>query len=187
MKTMALKSRAILMMAVSAPLFLSCDLLDDADDVSFDTTLEQNIYAAESNPGTNVDYDEVITLDATTDPDINEYKEKIKGFKINSITYKVTSFDGTPGSTFSGTLAFGDASTSTSSVAATITNLDLSAALTSGTEFEVTIDQADVNEIQAMLKSDKAVKIYLDGTLSETPVYFTLHIILDVTVEADAL
>lgn len=175
------------MMVVSAPLFLSCDLLDKADDVSFDTTLEQNIYAAESNPGTNVDYDDVITLDATSDPDINEYKSKIKGFKVKKITYKVMSFDGTPGTTFSGTLAFGDASTSASSVAATISNLNLSAAVTSGTEFEVTVDQADVNEIQEMLKSDKAVKIYLDGTLTQTPAYFTLHVILDVTVEADAL
>ena len=175
------------MMVVSAPLFFSCDLLDDADDVSFDTTLEQNIYAAESNPGTNVAHDEVITLDATTDPDINEYKSKIKGFKIKKITYKVTSFDGTPGTTFSGTLAFGDASTSASSVAATITNLNLSAGVTNGTEFEVTLDPADVNEVQAMLKSDKAVKIYLDGTLTQTPAYFTLHVILDVTVEADAL
>jgi len=187
MKTLALKSLGPLMIMAGAFFVLSCDLLDKADDVSFNTVLEEDISAAENYEGINVPYDEVITLDATTDPDIKEYKDKITGIKINKISYKITSFDGVPGSTFNGELAFGDASTSASTVAATISNLNLQAAHSSGTEFELTIDQADINEIQAMLQSDKAVKIYLEGTLTQTPVYFTVHIILDVTVEADAL
>ena len=187
MKTQLLKALGLVVVGSFTTLFTSCDLFDKVDDVNFDTSLEQTINITEESTGTNVAYSETILLDATSDPDIDEYKDKISGFTIKKVSYQVTSFDGASVSTFSGTLAFGDASLTTSTVSATITNLNLQQAYTSGQIFELTFNQADADKIAALLKDDKAVKIYLNGTLSQTPVYAIVNVIVDVSVKADAL
>ena len=187
MKTKFLKSIALIVLVSFTILFTSCDLFDKVDDVNFDATLEETISITEESTGTNVAYSETILLDATSDPDIDQYKDKISGFTIKKVSYQVTSFDGASVSTFSGTLAFGDASLNTSTVSATITNLNLQQAYTSGQIYELTFNQADADKIATMLKEDKAVKIYLNGTLSQTPVYCLVNVIVDVSVKADAL
>lgn len=177
----------MVVLALTTTLFSACDLLDKADDVSFDATVEETILIAEENEGTNVSYAETITLDATSDPDISKYKSKISGFTIKKISYQVVTFDGPTGATFSGTISFGDASQATPTVAATVTNLNLQQANSSGQIFELVFNQSDVDKIAAMLKDDKAVKLYLNGFLSATPVYSGIRVILDVSVKADAL
>jgi len=187
MKTNILKTLSLVVLALATTLFTACDLLDKVKDIDFDATLEETINVNEENEGTNVNYTETITLDATTDPDIDKYKSKIKGFTIKSVSYQVVSYDGPVASTFSGTLSFGDASQTTPTVAATITSLNLQQAYTTAEVFDLTISQADVDKVANMLKDDKAVKLYLNGTLSATPVYANIRIILDVSVKAEAL
>ena len=187
MKTQILNAFSLIVLGSLTILFTSCDLFDSVDDVDFDATLEQTINITEESTATDVAYTKTIILDATSDPDINDYKEKIKGFTIKKISYQVTSFTGASLSTFSGNLAFGDASLATSAVAATITNLNLQQAFTSATLYELTFNQADVDKIEALLLDDKAVKIYLTGTLSQTPVICDVNIIVEVSVKADVL
>jgi hypothetical protein len=177
MKTQILRVISLVVMVSFTTLFVACDLLDEVDDIDFDATLEESIDVTEASTGTNVSYTETIILDATADPDIDEYKDKITGFTINKVSYQITSFDGTAGTTFTGT----------STVSATITNLNLQTAYSSGQIFDLTISQADVDKVAALLKDDKAVKIYLAGVLSKTPLYCTVRIILEVSVKADAL
>ncbi|MBA4053184.1 MAG: hypothetical protein C0490_00585 [Marivirga sp.] len=177
----------MVVLALTTTLFSACDLLDKADDVNFDASVEETILITEENEGNNVAYTETITLDATSDPDISKYKSKISGFIIKKISYQVVSFDGQTGATFSGTLSFGDASQGTPTVAATVNNLNLQQAYTSGQTFDLVINQSDVDKIAAMLKDDKAVKLYLNGLLSATPLFSSIRVILDVSVKADAL
>ena len=186
MKKHVLKTLSLVVLALITILVSACSLFDKADDVNFDATLDETIVVTEPDEGTNVVYAKTIVLDAASDPDINKYKNKISGFTIKKVSYQVTSFTG--GScVFSGTLSFGDASTSTPTVAATITNLNLQQAYSFGQVFDLPINQADVDKIASLLKDDKAVKLYLDGSLSTTPVTSSILVILDVSVKADAL
>lgn len=168
-------------------LLAGCDLFNDLDDVSFDSTLSENIVVSESGTGTNVTNSEIIVLDATIDPDINQYKDKIKGIKINKISYQVVSYSATDPISLSGTISFGESTTSSPTVVATVASLNLKEAFLNGTVYELPVQQADIDTISALLKDDKAVKIYLNSVLSKTPVAFTIELIMDVTVEADAL
>ena len=168
-------------------LLAGCDLFKDIDDVSFDSTLSENIVVSESNTGTSVANSEIIVLDATTDPDINQYKDKIKGIKINKISYQVVTFSATDPVTLSGTISFGESTTNSPTVIASVASLNLKEAFVNGTVYELPVQQADIDKISALLKDDKAVKIYLNSVLSKTPVSFTIELIMDVTVEADAL
>ena len=187
MKTHVLKARSAALLALITTLFTACDLFDKADDVSFDATVDERVIVTEENEGTNVSYTKIVTLDATADPDINKYKNKISGFTIKKVSYQITNFNGPEDATFSGTLSFGEAAQTTPTVAATITNLNLQEAFNASQVLELPINQGDIDAIAGMLKDDKAVKLYLDGLLSATPMTCTIKVILDVTVKADAL
>lgn len=188
MKTSISKAIGAVLMLTTAVLFPACDLLENADDVSFSAILEDDFSVSLSNEGTNVAYTETISVDATAqDSDIDKYANKITGFKINKIIYKVASFDGVTSSTFSGDISFSDIDGNTPTVAGSVTGLNLHDAYVAGTEFELELDPDDVKAVQKLLKMDKAVKIYFIGTFSQTPVYVTLRVTLDVNVEADAL
>lgn len=187
MKNHVLKVSSAAVLALITTLFTACDLFEKADDVSFDATVDETIVVTEEDEGTDVTYTKIVTLDATADPDINKYKNKISGFTVKKISYQIVNFIGAEGASFSGTLSFGDASQSTPTVAATINNLNLQQGFTSGQVFDLPISQANVDAVAAMLKDDKAVKLYLDGVLSQTPLTCSIKVILDVTVKADAL
>jgi len=186
MKTYVVKPQLIVALALVALLAGACSLLDKADDVNFDATLDETIVVNETDEDSEVVYAKTIVLDAASDPDINKYKDKIDAFTIKKVSYQVTSFTG-DNTVFSGTLSFGDASTSTPTIAATITNLNLQQAYSSGQVFDLAVNQTDVDKIETLLKDDKAVKLYLDGFLSSTPVSSSIKVILEVTVKADAL
>ncbi len=162
-----------------------CSLFDKADDISFDTVLTEYLDVIDNSSSQNVAYSETIVIDATTDPDINKYLDKIKGIKLNKLTYQIVGVSNTaPGTLFSGSLSFGAIGSSTPTVAITITDLDMNDL---ATVHQVTISQSDINTINNLLKNDKAVKFYLSGEISQTPVYANIEIVMDVQVDADAL
>ncbi|MDH4294947.1 MAG: hypothetical protein OEV74_01605 [Cyclobacteriaceae bacterium] len=187
MKTSVLRILSMVVLGLSTTLFSTCDTVKGLDDITFNTTLEAAIDVSAEGAGTDVPYEDVIILDAATDPDINEYLNKIKGFTIKSIRYRISSYDGPAGAKFSGSLGFGEAFQSASTVAVSITDFDLELAYNSGQLYDLAFSQTDINTIQGLLLNDKAVNIYLEGTLSETPLYCTVTVYLDVDVTADAL
>jgi len=187
MKTSILLTTSVVVLALTTTLFSACDLLNKADDINFDATLQKDIEVSDASTGTNVSYAKTIVIDAASDPDISTYINKIKGFTVNSIKYQVITYDGPDGATFSGTLAFGEASGGTPTLAATIDNLNFSTAFASGHMFELSYSKDDIDKIQNLLKADKAVKVLLQGSLSETPLYCIVTIYMDVVVNSKVL
>jgi hypothetical protein len=176
---------SITIVALSILSFPGCSLFDKVDDISFNSSLTEYLEVIDNSTGQNVAYSETIVIDATTDPDVNKYLDKIKGFTLQKLTYQIVGVSNTaPGTLFSGNMSFGAISSGTPSVAVTITNLDVNDL---STVHELTINQSDINTINSLLKTDKAVKFYLTGTLSQTPVNLLIEIIMDVKVDADAL
>lgn len=187
MKTLMFRMLSLVVLGFCATFFTTCSTVDALDDVNFDGTIDGTINVNAPDEGTNVAYSDVIVLDAKDDPDINQYADKIKSFTIKSIGYQITSYDGPADAKFSGTLAFGGASQSSAAIFAAIADFDFQAAYSSGEIFDLTFNQSDINMIQDFLQNEKAVKFYLDGTLTKTPLYCTVKIYLEVSVKADAL
>jgi len=176
-RSLASKLSTLLVIALLA----SCNLFDKVDDVSFNTEFEESFVI---NGATTDPYSSVITLDATSDPEVNKYKEKIKEITINKITYTVTNYNGPAGTTFSGDALFG-ANPSLGSVA--ISNLNLGSASSSGEEFELDLSQETVDKVTNQLKADKKVAVTLAGTFSNEPVNCVIKLKVNAKVTADAL
>jgi len=187
MKTSLLSTTSVVILALTTTLFSTCDLFNKADDVNFDATLEGNILLGVGTTGTDVNYAKIAVIDASSDPHISAYINKIKGFTVKSIRYQVVDYTGLNGLTFSGTLAFGQASGGTPTLAVTIDNLDFTTAVTSRQIFDLGYSQADIDQIQNFLKNEKAVQVLLDGTLTQTPMNGLVKVYMDVTVQAKAL
>lgn len=168
----------------------SCSLFENIPDVSFDAKLPLIFTVQENGTFTNKDYSNTQTLDATSNAEVAKYKDKIKDFKVNSVTYKITNYTSTPPGTavtFSnGKMSFG-AVGAVSSTVATLGSLNLLAASTSGAEQTLTIDQAGLNSMASTLLADKKIDVKTSGVLSTTPVSFKVETTFNVTITAGAL
>ncbi len=175
-----MKTLLSLVLVVSLSFISSCGLLDDLDEISFDTevTLDFFVNETESFPEGATYVDQAL-LDITSDPDVAEYADKIKDVKVNKITYVVTDL------THSGiTFSNGKLTTvSNNKVIATLVNLPL-------TEFatgDFTIDAEGFSLLSARLKNLETETILLQGTISETPIAFKVECIFDITITAEVL
>lgn len=178
---MKTKSFFSILLLIAAGSFSSCDLFEDADDVSFDVTLPITFLINETaDHPTGKVYSDTELLDATSNSDVAEYASKIKEFKVNKITYSIS-----PGADPS-TVIFTNGTIKVSSTGKTIAAAS-SVSLTNTTETELTADTAGLNELASKLLDDKQELILLDGTLSKTPVTFSVKFNFYVTVTANAL
>jgi hypothetical protein len=177
MKTTAFLSILLLLVATS---FTSCDLLDNADDLSFNATLPLDFVINETldNPS-GKSYSDSELLNATSDPEVAKYASKIKEFKVNKITYTISSAN-------PNTVTFTNGTLSVASSGKTIASAS-TVSLANTSETELTADTAGFNELASNLLNDKQELIQLAGTLSKTPVAFTVKFKFYVTITADAL
>lgn len=162
---------------IVAGLLSSCDLFDKVDDVSFNSVFEKSLTVDNAGAGT---YSDAIILDATADPEINKYKDKITALVVNSITYRVSNYDGPVDATFNGDMLFG-----TNGTLGTIAIEGLS--LSSTTEQELQFSQSEIDAIGAQLKDNNTVTVTMAGTFSDGPVSFVVTVKVDATITADAL
>ncbi|MEP2670673.1 MAG: hypothetical protein ABJH04_16840 [Cyclobacteriaceae bacterium] len=162
-------------------LMASCDLFDKADDISFSTEFDESITVNDAPAGS---YSDQITLDATTDPEVAKYKEKIQNIELSEVTYKVSNYVGPDDATFTGDVLFGTNGTLGS---VSISAVNLSDASTSGDEMELDLSQDEVNAVAAQLKDDKAVLVTMAGEFSDGPVSFVLTVKVEAKITADAL
>jgi len=128
--------------------YSSCDLLDKANDISFDTEVPLDFFihetAVSATPVTYVDFQ---LLDITDDPDVAQYASKIKEVKVNKITYYVSAVSKS-GVNFSGGSLMISSSNKT---IATLTNQ----AIVEGANGDLSIDASGFSELSSNLKNNK--------------------------------
>ena len=160
--------------------FSSCDLFDKVDDVTFDGILPLafNVNETADNPSGKA-YTDSKLLDADDEPEIAKYSSKIKEFKVNKITYTISGVSDASVSFTNGTLKVASNGKTIASAS--------SVSLSNTAETELTADTAGFNELASLLLADKQELVQLQGTLSKTPIAFTVNFKFYVTVVADVL
>ena len=177
-----MKSKQIFLvfLVIACTPFYSCDALKKLADVNFDivASVPYTVNETTVNP-TGKSYTDSRLLDVSSDPDVAQYASKLKKFKLNKITYTVT--DANPN-----TVLFTNGSlivVSSGKTLATASSINLS----SSTETELTADIAGFNDLASKLLANKKETIKMMGTLSSTPVTFTLTLKFYLTTTASAL
>ncbi|TXH29841.1 MAG: hypothetical protein E6Q96_02845 [Cyclobacteriaceae bacterium] len=157
--------------------FTSCELFDKADDVTFDVDVPVD-FLVNVTPNSEGGYTEEKLLDTSTNPDIAEYADKIKEFKVNRITYTITNSNA-DGTTFDGSVSIA----ATGDVLSSVDNI--SVANTPETDLPANLD--GFNDLASRLLEDKQETIMMNGQFSSSTVSFNIKLRFYITVTADAL
>jgi len=160
----------------------SCDLLNGADDVTFEAKLPLEFVINEKAiSSTPKQYTYSKTLDATQNADVLKYKDKIKKITVNKISYVISGY-----AAGGATVLFTKGKLVVASSGKTIAEA-ASVDLLSTAEADLTADLAGFNELGELLKDDKSETVNLVGTFSSTPVAFTVTAYFQTTITASAL
>ena len=152
-----------------------CDLFDDVGTVNLNSTFShsEEISISDTDPLT---ISEDFTVSATSDSQIEQYKEKIKSYTVEKISYQILNYVGEPDITLSGTVEFG-------AVSATLSNVDLS----DETMTDLDLDPDDLAEVAQDLEAGNDVSGSLNGSISDQPASFTVKLYFEVAFEAEVL
>jgi hypothetical protein len=167
----------------------SCDWFDKVDDVTFDVTLSHTFHIDQTAAGDDVVYQVQELLDAAAvDSDFNKYKENIKSISVNSVTYEVQNCT-TAGVIFSdGTVAYSVITVTEPDPTIAVADLGVeNVKAAENQEKNLHFSQVALNDMSNLLKANKELNVYLNGTLSTTPAKFDVVLKIKATVTANTL
>jgi len=153
----------------------TCNLFEDLKTVNLNTSFShsEEISISDMDPSS---INKEFTVSATSDSEIEKYKDKIQSYTVKKISYQILNYVGDPGITMSGTIEFG-------AVSASINNLDLS----DETLTDLDLDPSDLAEVAQELEDGNDVSGAIVGSVSEKPVDFTLKLVFEVAFEAEVI
>lgn len=179
------KSSLSILTAIVCLFLFSCDEIKDLVDITFDTTLEQAMPVAVVS--TN-QMSTSIVLDATVDPEIEQYKNNIKDYEITKLQFAIENYVAPTEDEiyFNGVIGFGSKSSTSPTSSCNIEFYNITHVADTGpSEFTECTQKA--NEVADLLLTDNGLKIYMVGTFSRAPVTFDLKVTIDVEITANPL
>lgn len=183
--TIVLRSAA----AVAFAFFMSsasCDLFDKVDDVTFNVELEHTFHVNETAQKSNVSYSQFEVLDAADiNSDFDKYKDHIKSVSVTSVTYTIKEVAQSDIIFTEGKAGFAaaNATSATSLASLGVENIKLAENQVKNLPF----DQAAVDQLANLLKSDKKANVFLMGKFNHTPAKFDVVVTVKGTITANAL
>jgi hypothetical protein len=176
-----MKKNALLILILPfSALINSCDTINPDIDIDTDLGYEYYFSITEQDPSTI--HDEFIVF--INDQDILDNLENIKKWKVNKITYQITSYfyEGTPDVTLSGTLTFG-------SVDVSVSNVNLLDLYVSAEEVALNVSDQDLSTLANEIKATAATSGIIgsiSGEISGKPVYFNVYVRMYLTATAES-
>ena len=163
----------------------SCDKAEELSDINFNATLVKSLPVVGS---TTNEMTSTIILDATSDPEIQKYADKIKNFEITELLFAIENYQADTGDEiyFDGSIGFSKKSENQPTSSCSISPLNITHVAGTG---DFTIGNCDdiINEISAIFAADNAVKIYMIGTFSKATLTFDLKATVKVKITASPL
>ncbi len=161
--------------------FASCESIEDLADVTFNTTLTDEIVVhIDQTNGTSAPFNmtQTISLD---NADTHDYLSNIEEVNINSLSYKVINFSGDPAGTI-------DVEFFVDNVSQLANDFTVKIQADAGSIFEVT-NTIQLNAIASALKSGQSVTAKYQGTAlcDAADMDFTIEVTVGVTIVANPL
>lgn len=163
----------------------SCDEAKDALDVNFATDVTGTLKVVATNNDENT---YTLVLDATTDPEIQKYASKIKGYKVEELALAVENYSATSqdDNYFNGDLGFSVSTANQPVSSCSFSNLNVKHIANTGYETYNDCNKM-LDQIAATLTAENAAKIYLVGSLTVAPSQFDLKVRVKLKVTANPL
>jgi hypothetical protein len=161
------------------PFFFSCDKVDelttwnlDAEaGIDFDVDITENDPTAISTS---------FTISLADNPDIADYINKIKEYKVNKVTYQIWSYSSSVANDvlLTGTLKLG-------AINIFLDKVNLQEMYMMGTTVTLDLTDQELAELGKTLGSNKSVSGSLAGEVTDKPVYFLIYVEFDLTLRVE--
>ena len=175
--------------AIFIPLCLfvlwGCSKSSEPGTVQFETTLTTNVHVSETSSATDQDISVSALLDATTDPQIQQYASNIESYTVDSVVFAIVNYSSSLSDEiyFGGDFGFGNASASSPAATCSVNHLPVTHV--EGTGFFPLMPCTSITgDIANILGQGTSLKIFMDGALTKAPVSFTVQVKLKVQVKA---
>ncbi len=157
----------------------------EKEPVNFTVQLPAQFTIEESSTSTDVDINEVILLDATTNTEIQQNQSTIDNYTISDITFSVVDYNSSlPDEIyFNGTIGFGSISSTQPGSTCPASNVNITHFAGTGS-FKINLCSSLSSNIEQLLEADNGLKIWLTGQLTKTPVSFKLNVLIATSVDA---
>lgn len=166
-----------------ALMFLSgCSLLE----ADFNGEAEAWFTINESKEESNITYNDEMLLDAAEEDDIADNLDKIKDWTVEKVSYAVKNYQGDPAATFSGSMGFSKASGIAPTITVSVSGLNLNS-LNDGPRQTLSLTANELATMASWLEDDPKIKVYIQGVLSQGPIFFDLVVYANVKVKASVL
>lgn len=163
----------------------SCDEAQEIADIDFDRTITKSLLVSVSN--TNEMTASVI-LDAATDAEISKYVDKIKKYEILEILFAVENYTTTAEEEiyFNGNIGFSKHLENQPTSVCSLSPYNITHVASTG-DAQISTCNMIIDEISGLLISNNAVKIYMLGSFTKSPLSFDLKVTIKVKVTASPL
>ncbi len=166
-----------------------CEQTNELKAVDFNTDLNFSVPVSELTNGTNISYDQSLILDATTNPEIKEYADRIRDIKVLSMEFAIENYTTMiPDEIYlnNAVFGFGAKTSTTPQSSCNVDALPVTHWADTGF-FQFDSCNSTFNAVGDFLTSEQAVKFYIKGTFTKAPVSFVLIVRMNVRVTATAL
>ena len=160
--------------------FISCDKIESAADIEFETSFEDDFFVdiqSPTEPDNSAKFSDSGTIDLT-DGDVADYVDKLQNINVTKIEIRVASFAGSANAELSGDVDFGGGNL------LTIPSTNLQDLFNNGGVINLSDQTGTFNHIKNELLNQKMLTYTLNGVLSEVPV--TTDIIVKYTLDVVA-
>lgn len=162
---------------------LSCDKIDDANTVDFDTSISMEIPISVIDPNAmalksiaDYSFSQSSTASLVQNYEIADYLDKIKSIEVENL--EIIFYGLEPGTEIK-TISL---SVQGVGVIATITNIT-----SSNTVHSPAVDNSKLKQIASQLTNNWMITATVSGTTNFAPMWFTINMEYDIHVEAEAL
>ena len=159
--------------------FSGCKKVEDALEVTFDTTLTKDLnidVPGDTKSGVTGTFDESVTIDPNDDANFAEYKEMIKNIEVSEVTGKITSVTNGDFNVSNLNITVGTAQWTFANVA-----------VTQGASLTLDNANGQWDTIKSLLNGKEAFTATATGTTDKDDVKFTIQIKIKAKVTANPL
>ncbi len=180
---MNMRKFSLLIFLLSISLFWGCDILEELD-VDIDSEITRSVTVDLSDKSGAQDYEETILFDASDDPELAPYLDKINDYTIESMSIRVLNYNdlrsaGVDNITFNGQVINGAESCTL--------NFDVTEKASSGDVIPLDGCSGTLVAIANDLAADNKASITLKGAVNDSPVKFDIEMTVKVKVNAAPL